>query len=74
LQLVRLRLALLVLVTVATGWFLAANGEPDWLSLLHAVIRTALLFAGASALREVLRGAGHRSRPHDLIAANPLGG
>ena len=47
LQLVRPRLALLVLFTVGAGWFLAAGGTPHWLSLVHVLIGTALLFAGA---------------------------
>jgi heme o synthase len=53
-QLVRPRLALLVLVTVGAGWFLAAAGEPHWLPLVHALVGTSLLFAGASALNQVL--------------------
>ena len=58
LQLARPRLALLVLVTAGDGGFLAAGGEPDWLPLVHALIGTALLFAGASALNQ--RGRGSR--------------
>jgi protoheme IX farnesyltransferase len=54
LQLVRPRLALLVLATVAAGWLLAAGGEPDWLPLVHALVGTALLFAGASTLNQLL--------------------
>jgi heme o synthase len=70
LLLVRPRLALLVLVTVAAGWFLAANGEPDGLSLVHAVIGTALLFAGASALNQVLER--HRDALMPRTANRPL--
>jgi protoheme IX farnesyltransferase len=69
-QLVRPRLALLVLVTVGTGWFLAASGEPDWLSLVHAVIGTALLFAGASALNQLLER--HRDALMPRTANRPL--
>src|SRR5262249_55615484 len=54
LQLARPRLALLVLATVGAGWFLAAGGGPDWPALAHALIGTALLFAGASALNQFL--------------------
>jgi protoheme IX farnesyltransferase len=56
LQLVRPRLALLVLVTVGTGGFLAPVevGEGVWLPLVHALIGTALLFAGASALNQLI--------------------
>jgi protoheme IX farnesyltransferase len=37
LQLVRPRLAFLVLFTVGAGWLLAATGEPQWLTLIHAL-------------------------------------
>jgi protoheme IX farnesyltransferase len=53
LELVRPRLALLVLVTVGAGWFLA-GGERGWSPLADALIGTALLFAGASALNQLL--------------------
>jgi protoheme IX farnesyltransferase len=61
LQLMRPRLALLVLFIVAAGWILAAGGEAHWLSLVHALIGTALLFAGASALNQLLE------RHHDAL-------
>jgi protoheme IX farnesyltransferase len=70
LQLVRPRLALLVLVTVGAGWFLAAGGEPDWLPLVHASIGTALLFAGASALNQLLER--HRDALMPRTANRPL--
>jgi len=54
LQLVRPRLALLVLVTVGSGWLVTSGGEADLLPLVHASIGTALLFAGASALNQLL--------------------
>jgi protoheme IX farnesyltransferase len=54
LQLVRPRLALLVLVTVGAGWLLAAGGQPSWLPLVNASVGTALLFAGSSALNQLL--------------------
>jgi protoheme IX farnesyltransferase len=54
LQLVRPRLALLVLVTVVAGWLLATGGEADWSSLVHALVGTGLLFAGASAVNQLL--------------------
>src|SRR5262245_547237 len=50
----RPRLALLVLATVGAGWLLAAGGEMDGSTLAHALIGTALLFAGASALNQLL--------------------
>src|SRR5258708_5743110 len=54
LQLVRPRLALLVLLTVGAGWLLAAGNELDWRPLLHALTGTALLFAGASGLNQLV--------------------
>ena len=48
LQLARPRLAILVLVTVSAGWFLAAGTQPDVGTWAHALLGTALLFAGAS--------------------------
>jgi len=54
LQLVRPRLGVLVLFTVAVGWLLAGGEEADVRSLVYALIGTGLLFAGASALNQVL--------------------
>jgi protoheme IX farnesyltransferase len=70
LQLVRPRLALLVLVTVGAGWLLTAGGELDVLPLLHASIGTALLFAGASALNQLLER--HRDALMARTASRPL--
>jgi protoheme IX farnesyltransferase len=54
LQLARPRLALLVLVTVAAGWLLAAGHHSDCRPLVHALIGTSLLFAGAGGLNQLL--------------------
>jgi protoheme IX farnesyltransferase len=54
LQLARPRLALLVLVTVGVGWIMAAGGETPVVSVVHALTGTALLFAGASTLNQLL--------------------
>lgn len=53
-QLVRPRMGLLVIATVAVGGVLGAGGEPDWNVLVQASIATALLFAGASALNQLV--------------------
>jgi protoheme IX farnesyltransferase len=53
-QLTRPRLALLVLVTTAVGWLLAANTQRDWDSFALVLSGTALLFAGASALNQLI--------------------
>jgi heme o synthase len=52
--LVRPRMLVLVLFTVATGAALAAGGMPHWGVLLHTVFGTALVAAGASALNQLL--------------------
>jgi protoheme IX farnesyltransferase len=54
LQLTRPRLALLVLVTVGAGWIVAADEETHASSLVHALVGTTMLFAGASALNQLL--------------------
>jgi len=53
-QLVRPRMGLLVLSTVAAGGVLAAGGNLDWSALTQTSIATALLFAGASALNQLI--------------------
>jgi len=54
LQLARPRLALLVLLTVGAGWLLAAGERANCGPLIHALIGTSLLFAGASGLNQLL--------------------
>jgi protoheme IX farnesyltransferase len=54
LALAKPRVAALVLFTVAAGAFLAAGKSVDLLLLLHAVLGTALVAAGASALNQWL--------------------
>jgi protoheme IX farnesyltransferase len=73
LQLVRPRLALLVLATVGTGWLLAAGREPDWLPLLHALVGTALLFAGASALNQLFERQSDALMPRTANRPLPAG-
>ncbi len=53
LELVRPRVSVLVLFTVAVGYFLAAAPALDWLQLLHVVLGTGLVAAGASALNQL---------------------
>jgi protoheme IX farnesyltransferase len=53
-QLTRPRLALLVIVTVAVGWLVAANTQRDWESFAPVLIGASLLFAGASALNQLI--------------------
>ena len=48
------RISVLVLFTVAAGGLLAAGRSVEWLILLHAVVGTALVAAGASALNQLL--------------------
>jgi protoheme IX farnesyltransferase len=53
-MLIRPRIATLVLVTVGVGAFLAAAGAPPFWILLHAVLGTALVASGSSALNQLL--------------------
>jgi hypothetical protein len=73
LQLARPRLALLVLFKVGAGWFLAAGEGPHWLSLVHALIGTALLVAGASALNQLLERRCDTLRPRTANRPLPAG-
>jgi protoheme IX farnesyltransferase len=54
LDLIRLRVSVLVLFTVATGAFLAAGSSLDPMLLIHVVLGTGLVAAGASALNQLL--------------------
>ncbi len=54
LVLVKARLSLMVLFTVAVGFILGAGGTPDWLLLVHTLVGTGLVAAGASALNQLL--------------------
>ncbi len=53
-QLTKARLTLLVLVTCAIGFLLADSGPIHWLLLLHTLLGTALVAAGASIFNQVL--------------------
>jgi protoheme IX farnesyltransferase len=48
------RVVLMVLVTTATGFYLGAQGSPDYLVLLHTLIGTALAGGGTLALNQVM--------------------
>jgi protoheme IX farnesyltransferase len=52
--LVKPRLSLLVLFTVAGGFLMASRGAADWLLLVYTLVGTALVAAGASALNQLL--------------------
>jgi protoheme IX farnesyltransferase len=73
LQLVRPRLGLMVLATVATGGLLAAGGAPDWSSLAPAMAATALLFAGASALNQLIERRSDALMPRTAERPLPAG-
>jgi protoheme IX farnesyltransferase len=53
LELTKPRVAVLVLLTVAAGVLLGTASTPDWGLLGHAVLGTALVAAGASALNQL---------------------
>lgn len=73
LQLVRPRLGLMVLATVAAGGLLAAGGAPDWSSLAPAMAATALLFAGASALNQLIERRSDALMPRTADRPLPAG-
>jgi heme o synthase len=54
LALTKPRVSILVLFTVAAGGILANRAAPDLVLLLHAVVGTGLVAAGASALNQLL--------------------
>lgn len=58
-ELVKARLTLLVLLTTFVGFYVANSGPLDLLLLLHAMLGTALVAGGASALNQYLE------REHD---------
>jgi protoheme IX farnesyltransferase len=51
-ELVKVRLSGLVLLTTLSGFYLASRGAVDWLRLFNTLIGTALLAFGASALNQ----------------------
>jgi protoheme IX farnesyltransferase len=53
-ELTKPRIAVLVLFTVAAGYWLASGAELELAGLLHTVLATALVAAGASALNQFL--------------------
>lgn len=54
LELTKPRISLMVVLTTAAGFMLAAPGPLDWLLLGHALLGTALVASGASALNQVV--------------------
>ncbi len=53
-QLAKARLTMLVLVTTAVGFLLAAKGNVEWLLLINTLCGTALVAAGASVFNQVI--------------------
>ncbi|HEV3343125.1 MAG TPA: heme o synthase [Pirellulales bacterium] len=72
LALIRPRIALLVLFTVAAAFILASDGAPDPVRLLHVLLGTALLVAGASALNQVFER--HSDAMMERTSDRPLPG
>ncbi|CAN5230065.1 heme o synthase [soil metagenome] len=54
LELAKLRISVMVLITVAAGAILATVGPIDWLALFQTLLGTAFVATGASALNQVL--------------------
>ncbi len=76
-DLIKLRLTLLVLITVAVGGIVATWGQPDPVTLLHAVIATGLIAASASIWNQWLERDTDALMPRTAdrpIAAGRIGG
>ena len=69
-ELTKPRIAVLVLVSVAAGGFLASLGQPNPIALLHALIGTLLTAASASAFNHYLER--HSDRRMRRTADRPL--
>jgi len=54
LELTKPRVTLMVLITMLFGFYLGSRGEMDWMLLVHALIGTALVAGGTSALNQYL--------------------
>jgi protoheme IX farnesyltransferase len=54
LELTKPRVTLMVLITMLFGFYLGSRGEMDWILLAHALIGTALVAGGTSALNQYL--------------------
>lgn len=52
LELTKPRVTLMVVITMAFGFYLGSRGAMDWLLLVHALIGTALVAGGTSALNQ----------------------
>src|SRR5436309_1415000 len=53
-DLFKARLTVLVLLTTLVGFYLGCRGRVDYLLMLHTLLGTALVAAGASALNQLL--------------------
>jgi heme o synthase len=61
LDLTKIRLTTLVVLTTLAGFYMGAGGSVDYWLMLHAVLGTALLAGGAAALNQLLE------REHDAL-------
>jgi len=52
LELTKPRVTLMVVITMAFGFYIGARGAMDWVMLVHALIGTALVAGGTSALNQ----------------------
>src|SRR5262252_5640945 len=53
-ELVKARLTALVLITTLVGFYAGSGAQIDYFKLLHAMLGTALVACGASALNQLL--------------------
>jgi len=75
-ELIKPRMNLLVLGTTAVGYYMAARGKTDWLRVMHTLLGTALLAAGAAVLNQYFErrhDANMRRTARRPIAAGRIG-
>src|SRR5580693_8304770 len=74
--LIKPRMNLLVLGTTAVGYYMAARGPTDWARVMHTLLGTALLAAGAAVLNQQVErrhDANMRRTARRPIAAGRIG-
>ena len=75
-ELIKPRMNLLVLGTTAVGYYMAARGPTDWARVMHTLLGTALLAAGAAVLNQQVErrhDANMRRTARRPIAAGRIG-
>ena len=78
LELTKFRLSFLVVVSTFAGYYMGANGELNTWLLIHTLIGTAGVAAGAAVLNQVLEAGAdrrmHRTQDRPIAAGRALPG